>query len=286
MKNGVLLIDKPKGITSRDAVDFVCKRLGMKKVGHVGSLDPFATGLLLITVNDATKIGSFLESLDKVYVAELTLGERRESGDITTEVVETKDVPILTKTMIEEVFNSFIGPQKQLPPMYSALKHQGKPLYKYAREGIEISREPRDINIYDLKCLNYTANSIIFICRVSKGTYIRTLGEDLAVRLGTVGYLSNLTRTKVGSFSLENAFALDSIDENKMLSIVDVLSHMPTFDINTPATLKDIKNGRPLSLPSKEALIFLKSDDLPLAIYEKHSDGLYYSKRGFSSEND
>lgn len=286
MKSGVLLINKPKGLTSRDAVDFVCHRLGSKKVGHVGSLDPFATGLLVITVNDATKIGSFLESLDKVYIAELVLGEKRQSGDITTEVIETKDVPSITKSRIEEVFNFFIGPQKQLPPMYSALKHLGKPLYKYAREGVEISREPRDINIYDLKCLNYDANSIIFICHVSKGTYIRTLGEDIAEKLGTVGYLSNLTRTKIGSFLLENAIDLDLVSEDKMLPIVDALSHFPTLNISAGTTLKEIKNGRPLSLQNNEPLLFLKNNNLPLAIYEKHPDGLYYSKRGLFNEND
>ncbi len=285
MKSGIILVNKPKGLTSRDVVNRAVKVFGSKKIGHVGSLDPFASGLLILTINDATKVGPYLEALDKVYIAELVLGEKRDGGDVTGNVVVTKPIPELPNAQINSVLSSFLGVTKQLPPMYSALKYKGKSLYKYAREGIEIKRDERDIEIHDIKLLSYSKPTLIFISHVSKGTYIRALGEDIATKLGTVGYLKNLTRTKVGSFSLDKSCEIDDINESHLISVVDCLSHLPTVNIISPVLVAQIKNGQPVKLQRDEPIVFLKNDDIALAIYEKRHDGLYYSKRGLFCEN-
>lgn len=285
-KSGIFLINKESGPTSRDITNQIMKKFDLKKVGHAGTLDPFADGLLLISINHGTKITSYLENLDKTYLAKLSLGKQTTTGDLEGEVILEKDVPkFLDASFIKEVFQGFIGKQKQIPPMYSALKKDGKPLYKYARMGQEIVREPRDIEVYSLVFLSYENNTISFLASVSKGTYLRTLGEDLAKALKTCGHLINLTRLKVGNFSLENASSVSEVSKEKLLSIQETLFFIPQVNVSIEEKSK-VLNGVPLKLNTHEPLVLLVYSDDVLAIYEKGIKDVYYAKRGlFDAKN-
>ena len=212
--DGLILINKQKGFTSHDAVNVIRKKLNTKKVGHTGTLDPNATGVLPILVGKATKISKYLIEHDKTYIATIKLGEKTDTGDSEGRVIETKKVPKnLEKEEIEQALTDFLGKQKQLPPMYSAIKINGKKLYEYAREGQEVKVEPRDIEIYKIKLLEYKNNKIKFEVECSKGTYIRTLCEDVANKLGTLGYMEGLQRTKVNNFDIKDAISLEYLDK-------------------------------------------------------------------------
>jgi len=228
--DGVIIINKPKGYTSNDVVQKVRKLLHTKKVGHAGTLDPLATGVLPILVGQGTKLSKYLIEHDKTYVAEITLGEKKSTGDLEGETIETKDVSNITETAIKETLSSFLGKQNQIPPMYSAIKKDGKKLYEYAREGIEVERQPREIEIKDINLLEYKGNTIVYEVSCSKGTYIRVLCEDIAEKLGTVGYMSNLNRTRVNQFKLEAAQDLENI--NKCISIEEVFEDKEIIKLN------------------------------------------------------
>lgn len=279
-KSGIILIDKTIGPTSRQIVNAVSFLLHTKKVGHVGTLDPFASGLLILTVNHATKIGSYLETLDKTYVAKIKLGDKTDTGDLTGKIIASHDVPLLiNKQVINDVLQSFLGKRQQIPPMFSALKRDGKPLYKYAREGKTLKREPRDILIHEIRLLSFDVDTIEFQARVSKGTYVRTLGEEIAEALGTVGHLISLRRVAIDAFDVAEAIHVDDVSNDQMIDIVSALKHMRQVAVE-PEQVKDIKNGRPISLNVFEEQVLLVSDKEALAIYERRDDGLYYSRRG------
>ena len=195
--NGFFLIDKKEGWTSRDVVTKISHIFHVKKVGHSGTLDPFATGLLVVSIGNATKTNICLDGLDKEYIATLKLGGRTLSGDKTNDILEEKPIKTPTKEKIEEVFKSMLGPQKQVPPMVSSVRYKGQKLYHLALQGIEVERPARDINIYELELLYNTEDTITFRAKVSKGTYIRALGEEIAEKLGNLGYLISLRRTMV-----------------------------------------------------------------------------------------
>lgn len=220
--NGVLIIDKPTGVTSFDVIRDIRKEYGTKKVGHTGTLDPMATGVLPILIGDATKLSDYLMDHDKEYIAVLKLGEKRDTGDSEGNIIETSKIPSLTTKEIESTLKTFIGKISQIPPMYSAIKVNGKKLYELAREGKEIERKPRNVEIYSIELLEAEKNTenivdkIKFKVNCSKGTYIRTLCEDIAEKLGTVGYMQELRRTRVGKFTLE--------DINKCVSLEEILS--------------------------------------------------------------
>ena len=202
-KNGLIFIDKQVGMTSRD-VDFqIMKIFGTKKVGHLGTLDPFASGLLVVGVNEGTKLLSAFEESEKTYEAELILGKKTNTGDLTGEVVEEKDVPEIDDRLINVTLKTFLGKSTQTPPMYSAIKVNGRPLYSYARNNETVDVADREIEIRQIALLKYykEEKKIHFFVTVSKGTYIRTLGEDIAEKLGTVGYLKNLRRLAVNNIS-------------------------------------------------------------------------------------
>lgn len=279
-KSGIILIDKTIGPTSRQIVNDVSFLLHTKKVGHVGTLDPFASGLLILTVNHATKIGSYLETLDKTYVAKIKLGDKTDTGDLTGKIIASHDVPLLiNKQVINDVLQSFLGKRQQIPPMFSALKRDGKPLYKYAREGKTLKREPRDILIHEIMLLSFDVDTIEFQARVSKGTYVRTLGEEIAEALGTVGHLISLRRVAIGAFDVAEAIHVGDVSNDQMIDIVSALKHMRQVAVESEQ-VKDIKNGRPISLNIFEEQVLLVSDKEALAIYERRDDGLYYSRRG------
>ncbi|HAK05311.1 MAG TPA: tRNA pseudouridine(55) synthase TruB [Firmicutes bacterium] len=278
--DGFLLIDKPQGVTSRDVVDDIVKKFNMPKVGHTGSLDPFATGLLVITLGKGTKAGPYLEALEKTYVATLKLGTQTDSGDLTGKVIATSEVFPLFDYYVQETLEMFLGDTMQTPPMHSALKVAGVPLYKLAHEGISIPRESRKIHVHEIKLNELKTDEITFTATVSKGTYMRTLGEDIAKKFGMVGHLISLRRTQVGSFSVNDSSRPETIGVNQVRSVYEGLSFMPQVII-TGDLIKDVKDGKPQLLKASDNTVLLVSDKQEvLAVYEKRESGLYFSVRG------
>lgn len=239
--NGVIVIDKPKGYTSHDVVNVIRKELNIKKVGHTGTLDPNATGVLPILIGDATKISKYLIEHNKTYIAEIKLGEATDTGDSEGKIIETKDVPELNKNKISEILKNFEGKQKQVPPMYSAIKINGKKAYEYAREGKVAELKEREIEILGIKLIEYRKNTITFEVSCSKGTYIRVLCEDIAKKLGTVGYMQNLRRTKVDKFDIENAITIEEIKEHSSQIETKLISIEEIFKENEKIELSDYK---------------------------------------------
>lgn len=236
--DGILIINKPKSYTSHDVVNVIRKQLNIKKVGHTGTLDPNATGVLPILIGKATKVSKYLIEHNKTYIATVKLGEKTDTGDSEGQVVETKKIPeSLKQEDVNKVLQSFLGKQKQLPPMYSAIKVNGKKLYEYAREGKEIKIKPRDIEIYKIELLEYKNSKIKFEVECSKGTYIRTLCEDIAEKIETVGYMEELQRTKVNNFQIENSILLDNITienaEQNIIKIEEVFKDKNTIELDS-----------------------------------------------------
>ncbi|KNF08865.1 tRNA pseudouridine synthase B [Gottschalkia purinilytica] len=212
--NGIINVLKPSNMTSHDVVSFIRKKLNIKKVGHTGTLDPNAAGVLPICVGKATRVSQYFNDFNKSYRGELTLGYSTDTQDKYGTIIEKNEDIFVDEDEIKNVFNKFTGKINQIPPMYSALKYKGKKLYELAREGKTIERDSREVTIYDLKILkNYENRRILFDVKCSKGTYVRTLCEDIGRELGTLGHMSFLMRTGVGNFSIEEAFTLEEISE-------------------------------------------------------------------------
>ncbi|RJX32815.1 MAG: tRNA pseudouridine(55) synthase TruB [Oxalobacter sp.] len=210
--DGVLLLDKPVGLSSNDALRKVKRLLNVKKAGHTGTLDPFATGLLPLCFGEATKFSQDLLDADKVYETVVRLGVCTSTGDTEGEVTETHDVNV-NREQIEVVLKQFQGEIQQVPPMHSALKRDGKPLYEYARAGITLERDARDVTIYAMECLDYQAPFLTLRVKCSKGTYIRVLGEDIGKALGCGAHLQALRRIQVGHLTLDHAHSLEAIEQ-------------------------------------------------------------------------
>jgi tRNA pseudouridine55 synthase len=210
---GILLVDKPSGITSHDIVDRLRRKLKMKKIGHAGTLDPLATGLMIMLIGKATKVSQFLISLDKAYEGTFKLGVETDSQDSDGEVVETKDLPEnLSEEVIGDAMKEFLGDQYQTPPMFSAKKINGVPLYKMARKGKTVEREPRVIRINELSLQGWDSPEGRFFMDCSKGTYVRTVFHDLGQKLDCGGHLTSLRRTKINDFSIEGVPTLAEIE--------------------------------------------------------------------------
>lgn len=220
---GVLLIDKPSGMTSHDVVDKVRRKLKMKRIGHAGTLDPAATGLLIILVGKATKLSQYLMSLGKVYSGTITLGETTNTQDAEGEVTTTRPVPELSESQVTEELNGFVGDQYQTPPMFSAIKINGQPLYKMARKGKEVECEPRFIRVSEFILKRFESPEIDFILKCTKGTYVRTIAHDLGERIGCGGHLSALRRDASDQFDVADAVALDDFLEMETSEIARVL---------------------------------------------------------------
>lgn len=216
--DGILVIDKPNGMTSHDVVAKARKILGIRKIGHTGTLDPLATGVLVLCIDKATKLVSLLTCEEKFYEVEMKFGIKTDTGDITGNVIETASAEINIDILYSTIQN-MIGKQMQLPPMFSAVKINGKKLYEYAREGIEVEREAREIEIFDISNVSYENEILKYTIHCSKGTYVRTVCEDIAQRLGTVGTMTNLRRIKSGSFSIEDSLKLEEISKDKIVTI-------------------------------------------------------------------
>jgi tRNA pseudouridine55 synthase len=210
--NGVLLLDKPTGITSNGALQRVKRLFNANKAGHTGSLDPLATGMLPLCLGEATKISSFLLSADKEYQASLKLGITTDSADADGNVVQTRPVEAYTEPRVREVLESFLGNILQVPPMHSAIKQNGQPLYKLAHQGIEVERAPREVTIHSLELLRFEGDELDITVRSSKGTYIRTLSEDIGEALGCGAHITQLRRTGVGALDEHPMHSLESLE--------------------------------------------------------------------------
>lgn len=234
--DGIIVINKPKNCTSHDVVKKVKKILN-EKVGHTGTLDPNATGVLPLLVGKGTQISKYLINHDKVYEAVLKIGEKTDTADAEGKIIETQNVKLSTlkEENIKIVLKSLIGEQKQIPPMYSAIKINGKKLYEYARSGEIIKVEPRLIYIYNLELIKVANQEITYKVHCSKGTYIRTLCEQIAEKLGTVGYMKELKRLQVGEFKIEDSLTIDEIEKNiqkKFITIEEYFKKYPKINLD------------------------------------------------------
>lgn len=220
---GVLFVDKPSGLTSHDVVYRLRRKLQMKRIGHAGTLDPMATGLLIMLVGKATRISQYLMSLDKVYEGVIRLGVVTNSQDADGEIMETRPVPVLAEDQIRESMRTFLGDQYQTPPMFSAIKKDGVPLYKLARKGEEIEREPRFIRVSAFELLSLALPDLGFRVACTKGTYVRTIAHDLGQKLGCGAHLAALRRTASGPFKIERCRTLDEIEAASLPEIERLL---------------------------------------------------------------
>jgi len=221
--DGILIIDKPKGPSSHDIVDFIRKRFRVKKAGHAGTLDPQATGVLVILIGKATKKSGEFSGQDKEYQACLTLGIATDSQDAEGRVLKKEEIGEIKPEAVKESFSRFLGEIEQVPPMFSALKYKGKKLYQLARKGIEVKRKARRICIYKLEMTKITSPHIYFEVRCSKVTYIRSLCADIARELGCPGHLSELRRTRSGPFSINQAISLEELKNRSAQDIDEAL---------------------------------------------------------------
>ncbi len=257
MYDGIIVINKEKGYTSHDVVNVVRKTLGMRKVGHTGTLDPEAEGVLPICLGKGTKVSDMLMFSDKEYIAGVKLGIATDTQDIWGDVIKTSDKQI-TEDEFREVVNSFIGEITQVPPMYSAIKVNGKKLYEYAREGKEVERKERKVTIYGIDILSF-GDEIKIKVACSKGTYIRTLINDIGEKLGTYACMDSLVRTKSSIFTLENAVSLDELKayaegdtvSNHIMSIDSVFEDYPAIHLDDEQTFR-ITNGAPSGVKANE----------------------------------
>lgn len=277
--NGILIVNKPKGYTSRDIVNIISKKLNTKKVGHTGTLDPIAEGILVVPIGRALKISELLTSEKKEYIAKVILGYETDMLDITGKEIK-RNIPNVDKDKLIEVLNSFIGKYNQEVPMYSAVKINGRKLYEYARSNIQITPPSKIVEIYSISLLEgpiYKDDTVEFTmkCEVSKGTYIRSLIRDIAYKLSTYGTMKELIRTKQGSFLLEDAFTLEDIqkDNYKLLSIKEALPNIKITKIDDK-TLKQVKNGMVLDKFFEEEIsLLVDKDGREIAIYKDIGNG-------------
>lgn len=254
--DGILLLDKPSGITSNRALQQAKRAFNAQKAGHTGSLDPLATGLLPLCFGNATKVSAYLLEADKTYEAELSLGSTTTTGDAEGELEQEFSTEHLTSALIDEVLLQFLGTSQQIPPMYSALKRDGQPLYKLARQGIEVDRASRTVTIHELTRLYFEGNKLGVRVRCSKGTYIRTLAEDIATALDCGAHLSKLRRTSLGPYQISDAVGIETIsladsatgDQDHLLASIDsALSHLPEVRLHADC-VQFVTRGNPVPI--------------------------------------
>lgn len=266
--NGILIVNKPKDYTSHDIVR-KAKKILNEKVGHTGTLDPNATGVLPLLIGKGTELSKYLINHNKTYEAILKLGEKKDTADSEGKTIEKADIQaeVLEKSSVEKVFKELTGIQEQVPPIYSAIKVKGKKLYEYARKGEEVEIEPRKIEIYKLELINIEPKNqtIEFRVECSKGTYIRTLCEDIAKKLGTIGYMEELKRTKVGDFNIEDSIKIEELEKTILEKQIELdkneknlLSESRSF-----ITLeKYFNNKKSIELDDKKLKLFLNGVQL------------------------
>lgn len=276
----ILYIDKPKGITSFDLCFKLRKVFNTKKIGHTGTLDPNATGLMVCLIDGASKTNQFLVSANKEYIATVKLGIRTDSEDIDGNILEEKEEVMPSFELIVETIKSFIGKSEQIPPMASAIKVNGKKLYEYMRNNETIELKPRPIEVFSIELLDVADNTFTISCKVSSGTYIRTLVQDILKKLGVIGTLSDLRRTAIDDISLDEADTLEEVLNGNYHahSIHEVLSKY--YEVYVAGDAKAIKDGKPLKYHSEaNEILCVDSDNTALAIYRKEN-GVYRCVRG------
>ena len=224
--NGILIVNKPAGITSHDVVDFIRRKFNMEKVGHAGTLDPMATGVLVMLLGKATKLSNTFINNDKEYIAKVFFGKSTDTQDSSGKVIEEKNIDSLDIEAIKKSLENFKGDIEQIPPMVSAIKHKGKKLYQLARLGKTVKRDPRKIRISDIEILDFKFPELTFRVKCSKGTYVRTLCEDIGRSLGVPSHMSGLVRTRSGDFLLEDSKKLDEIHEKDIISFSSYDRHI------------------------------------------------------------
>ncbi len=268
--NGILLIDKPKGMTSRDVVNTISKIFKTKKVGHAGTLDPIATGVLVICIGTYTKLVPYLTNHEKEYIATMRLGLLTDTLDITGKVIDIKKTNLNKKRALKIIAN-FPKKYFQEVPKYSAVKINGKKLYEYARENKEIQLPKREVYIRNLKVLKINNNEISFKTTVSKGTYIRSLIKDIATVLDTYACMSELRRTKQGNFKIEDCHQLKDVCQSTSLLTVENIFSYKTYELNEEE-LKKVNNGNMLNINSNEENLFVTYQNKIIAIYQKNEN--------------
>jgi tRNA pseudouridine55 synthase len=271
---GLVLLDKPEGVSSNGVLQRVKRLLGAKKAGHTGTLDPFASGMLPILLGTCTKLATFYLADDKRYAATLRLGSQTDTGDRDGQVIEEKAVPVLTQEKIEQALLKLQGSRLQMPPLYSALKFQGKPLYQWAREGHDIPRTARPIKIQSIQLIQFDTDNILIEVACSKGTYIRTLVEEIAELLGTVAYCSALRRLTVGDFDSSQMWTLEALEQAVAKGQNDFLLsgelgvlNLPVFEMDD-IILHRVRRGLPLdpSIAVSSGFLRLRSSQTLLGV--------------------
>jgi len=290
--NGILLLDKSVGMSSNAALQEVKKLFFAKKAGHTGSLDPLASGLLPLCLGEATKLSSFLLDSDKVYEGVCQLGRKTSTGDAEGDVIEERPVPDFDEASINKVFSQFMGDIEQIPPMHSAIKQNGQPLYKLAHQGIVVEREPRPVHIYDLDYISHDTQSFRFRLRCSKGTYVRTLVEDMGEIMGCGAHLTNLRRTQVGPFDLENAVTPETIAhvvadggheelDKLMIPMDKALENWPAVRLSENSTYY-VRQGQPVQVakaPTSGWVRLFANDENFIGVGQIMDDGRVAPKR-------
>ena len=276
--NGIILIDKPKDYTSHDVVAVV-KKISKEKVGHTGTLDPNATGVLPLLIGKATEISKYLINHDKTYVATLKLGIKTDTADSEGQIIEEKKVLKLSEEVVTKALNRMIGKQTQIPPMYSAIKVNGKKLYEYARQGKKVEVQGRTIEIYEMKLIDFKQEEaeIVFEISCSKGTYIRTVCENLAEKLDTVGYMKELRRIKVGEFNIDNRISIEEVKNNpnlleeRLITIEKFLENKEQIQLNDKK-IELFLNGVKLSCINKDDVyrIYNQNNFIGLGVIENN----------------
>ena len=275
----IIYIDKPKGITSFDICFKLRKVFNTKKIGHTGTLDPNATGLMICLVDNATKANQFLVCAKKEYIATVKLGIKTDSEDIDGNILERKDEAMPGVETIRETITSFLGKSVQVPPMTSAIKVNGKKLYEYQREGKTVEIKPREIEVFSIELLDVNEDTFSFKCYVSSGTYVRTLAQDILKKLNVIGTLSDLRRTKIDSIDISLSNKLDDVLNGNYheYTMYDILSKY--YYVYNVSNRKAIIDGKPLKLDLDEEMILCVDNGEALAIYKKE-DSLYRCVRG------
>ncbi len=272
--DGLLVINKPTNYTSRDIVNILNKQLNTKKIGHTGTLDPLATGVLVLCMGKYTKLVNQITSYQKEYITTIKLGITTDTGDITGHIIKQNDHILVNQELLLNTLNSFLGKSMQTVPKYSAVKVNGKRLYEYARQGIEVELPKRAIEIYEIELLENIAGQITLRLVVSKGTYIRSFINDLCASLKVCGTMMALIRTKQGNFTIENAYTLEDILNNhyQLLTIKDIFSY--NYYHLTEDEYHKVKNGVPLMLEKEDTHLFMEYNQKIIAIY-KRDQGIY-----------
>ncbi len=279
---GILVVDKKAGMTSRDVVNLLMRQFSMKKVGHTGTLDPMATGVLIVCFGKSTKLAEVITAYEKEYVFEAELGTETDTYDCTGTVLQS-EIAILSKEEIEQALRNMVGKMVQEVPFYSAVKVNGKKLYEYARRKEEVKLPKREVAIHcaELQRISYTEKKTHIQVKVvvSKGTYIRSFIHDLAHRLHTVGMMTSLRRTKQGEFKIEDAFSLEEIEANKYtcVPLLEVLKMYKQIEVPLEEK-KKIQNGMLLLKDTEEDIVLYTYNDLPLALYKTYEKDTRYRK--------